>query len=945
MKYPLLFSTLFATFLILNPSAQATSCYGDYEPPVAVCDAHTVVALGADGVATLYAYNLDDGSYDNCEISHFKAARMWPGWCPYGVVDDTEFRPYVQFCCEDVGAGPIWIIMRVFDAHGNHNDCMVEVTVQSGGGGNLHCPYDKTIYCDYWFDWNDLYDPWNTFFGWPTTSGGCGNADVTVEIHDLRNSCGVGLIKRIFCTDDGGYGYGYGDDNCCIQKIWVVDYHPFNGNIDWPDHYSADGCDYHNIHPDHTGYPHWYDSNCSLIGYNYEDQVFEFVEGVCKKILRKWTVIDWCQWDPHDHYSGGIWTYTQVIKLVDHSKPQFEYCADITVNGQESDCKGRLQHHPQVWDECTPIDKLKFDYKIDLFGNGSYDIIKHGHKYIDEIVPLGKHKVLWNVDDNCGNTNSCWFYVTVVDKKPPTPICFANLSTVVMPYGGMVTIWARDFDASSFDNCTKAPQLKFSFSPDVHEASRTFTCDDVGLVPLQIYVTDQSGNQAYCNTFITITDNGPICPEMNPLTGTVEMFTAEAVEGAMVELYKVIPGEDPQMDMMDETAEDGSFKVGFGTTNFDRMIKVRRESDAVIGVSTLDMVELQQYIMGYPNVMEHPAQFKAADVDGSGRAGVNDLLVIRDAFLSRGRSLNGATWPWTFYPADCQWVDGNLACDLTPVIDRTNPNSSQPRNYIGYKLGDVNGDVMQDPNIRTPRSFQVGVQYDKDEQAYTFVALEEAELLGMQMSLGSVPAVSKSPVTSGALHISGSNCYVDSEKSMVNLSWITPFAQRVEKGQALFFLEAPEFLSTRGNQVSWGKGAYRSEVYFTDRTPVQIEFIMLDGEQQVDIQNVAISNQSLESVNAITTRSSAGYQTTEPVFAPNPMVDAGLLYFNLTEAQEVSFEVYTADQKVVETRTIQGTRGLNEITVTSHDLGFTGLYLYRLTVGDQTYSGKIILVD
>lgn len=949
MRYPLFFSTLFASLLILNPSAQASSCYGDYTPPVAICDAHTVVALGADGVATVYAYNLDDGSYDNCAVDHFKAARMWPGWCPYGVVDDTQFRPYVQFCCEDVGAGPIWIIVRVFDAHGNYNDCMVEVTVQNGPS-DLHCPYDKTIYCDYWFDWNDLYDPWNTFFGWPTTGGGCNDPNVSVEVHDHRNSCGIGHIKRIFSTGGGGYGGGYGYGNSCIQYIWVVDYHPFNGYINWPDHYTADGCHMYDIHPDHLpygyGYPTWSDDNCSLIGYNYEDQVFEFVEGVCKKILRTWTIIDWCQFDPHHPYYGGIWTYLQVIKLVDHSKPQFENCYDVIVNGEEQDCKGRFKHHPVVWDECTPFDKLTFDYKIDIYANGSYDIIKHGHKYIDEILPSGKHKVLWFVDDNCGNTNSCWFYVTVVDKKPPTPICFAHLSTVVMPIGGMVTIWARDFDASSFDNCTKANQLKFSFSPNVYEASRTFTCDDVGLVPLQVYVTDLGGNQAYCNTFITITDNGPICPEMNPLTGDVQMFTAEAVSGAEVALYKIMPTGEELLDMMRESAADGTYKVGFGTTQYNRMLDVTKESEPLAGITTLDMVYLQQHILGIAP-LTHPAALRAADIDGSGRAGVNDLLKLRDAFLSGGRTLNGTPMPWEFYPSDCEWLpNGEPACDFKTFVDRNNP-PAEPIDFIGYKLGDINGDIMQDPSQRSARSFPITVKYDESAQAYLFIAGEDIEILGMQLSLGMNSSVSKSPFTAGELNITDYNCYVDSEKRVVNMSWTSPSSQAISRGQGLFSLSLPEYQALQGTQFSWNKGAYRNEVYLTDRTAIPVEISALDSEQNVDIEGFATNGQIQELENTVTQRSSiySAFAGEEPFFAPNPMVDAGLLYFRSDRSQEVNFEVFTSDQKLVVSREILGLRGLNEITISSQDLALVGVFVYRLTVGDKTYTGKIIRVD
>lgn len=945
MRYPLLFIALLFNLLIFSPTLQAneeptSNCWDDNIPPVAVCDAHTVVALGADGLATLYAYNLDDGSYDNCGISHFKAARMWPGWCPDGVADDTQFRPYVQFCCEDVGAGPIWVIMRVFDLSGNYNDCMVEVTVQDGPS-DLHCPPDKTIYCDYWFDWNDLYDPWNTFFGWPTSGGGCANPDVNVEVHDHR-TCGAGYIKRIFYTDGGGYGWG----NSCTQYIWVEDNHPFTGyNIDWPEYYTASGCDQVDVDPNALPYPydkpHWTDTPCSLVGYSWDDQVFQFVDGVCTKILRTWTVIDWCQFDPHHPYNGGIWTYLQIIKLVDHSKPQFENCMDIEVPALEANCMAKFEQHPQVWDECTPQDRLKYEYKIDLYANGSFDIMKQGHPYIDELVPIGHHKVYWFVDDGCGNLNSCSFYIDVKDKKPPTPVCFAQLSTVVMPQGGMVTLWARDFDASSYDNCTKRENLKFSFSPDVLEASHTFTCDDVGVVPLQIYATDEAGNQAYCNVNITIADNESVCPDMHPLTGDVEMFTSDAVSGAEVSLYKIMSDGSTLMDMSRESADDGSYKVGFGTTQYDRMLDVTKESDPMSGISTLDLVYLQQHIMG-TQPLTHPAALRAADVDGSGRAGVNDLLMLRDAFLSGGKSLKGAILPWEFYPADCDWLpNGEPACDFQVEIDHTAP-PTYPINFIGYKVGDINGDAMHDPANRSAYKYPIGVKYDSEEQAYLFIALEPLDALGMQLSLKPSLLGGLRPLSGGELNIGDQTCYVDNERNVVNLSWVPPVAEQFTEGEVLFVMRVPEFQTHRIDIARWAKGVYRNEVYLTDRTAVPVELRALDSNGQVTgigTQDVSeVQPQDVDKGQIVDTGSA------EPFFAPNPMSEAGLLYFRLMKEEQVNFEVFSANEQIVVSKKIAGQRGMNEILITARELGLSGVFLYRLTIGNESYTGRIICV-
>ena len=95
-------------------------------------------------------------------------------------------------------------------------------------------------------------------------------------------------------------------------------------------------------------------------------------------------------------------------------------------------------------------------------------------------------------------------------RDRPTPYCFDQLSTVIMPSSGNLRIWAKDFDAGSYDNCTAKSHLKFSFGADPSDSSKLITCQDFknGLsqtFTLNIWVIDETGNKDYCSTSIYIT--------------------------------------------------------------------------------------------------------------------------------------------------------------------------------------------------------------------------------------------------------------------------------------------------------------------------------------------------------------------------------------------------------------------------------------------------------
>ena len=132
-------------------------------------------------------------------------------------------------------------------------------------------------------------------------------------------------------------------------------------------------------------------------------------------------------------------------------------------------------------------------------------------------MALGIYQIRWTVEDKCGNLALCSYSFTIKDCKNPTPLCYSEITTVVMPNTTprMVTIKARDFDRGSTDNCNPGSScgscftlLRFSFSgTDPNDSLRTFTQEDVGLNELDMWVWDVAGNRDYCTVTVFIQDN------------------------------------------------------------------------------------------------------------------------------------------------------------------------------------------------------------------------------------------------------------------------------------------------------------------------------------------------------------------------------------------------------------------------------------------------------
>ncbi len=472
------------------------------------------------------------------------------------------------------------------------------------------------------------------------------------------------------------------------------------------------------------------DDNCSIVGVSYDDQIFYFVDNACYKIIRTWAIIDWCQYDPVEH--TGYWTYVQVIKVHDQVGPQFENCpsspitlctddpnVDLPANNQvflgeddpnSSACSVHVKMTQTVQEMCS--DKVIYDVKIYPNNGSDYVLIvaptevavdsngeavltmdtrqnslpanhpirKYGLPYNDKVcsnwpLPGGTkdyHKILWSVEDGCGNQTTCQYLFRLEDCKKPSPVC-VGLSSVVMPSSGCVTIWAKDFDASSFDDCTAHDDLLFSFSGDTYQPSQQFCCDDIDAngspsFLVQIWAADEGNdqncngfinplgiewserNKDYCTTFVVIDDNADVCGGGVGFGGTIETEYQETVENVNVDL--IDPGAQSVVQSFTTTG-NGLYHFGMNPLlNFQ--ITPKRNDNAKNGVSTLDLVLIQKHLLGLQQ-LDSPYKLIAADANNSQSVSALDLVEIRKLILGL----------YTEFPNNKSWrfVAGNFTFD------------------------------------------------------------------------------------------------------------------------------------------------------------------------------------------------------------------------------------------------------------------------------------------
>ena len=360
------------------------------------------------------------------------------------------------------------------------------------------CPPNKTIYCT-----SDLYNlsqHGNAYF--QGHSGHIPLHNPTVNYH--LNSCNIGHITRTW-TYMGPNWQMYS----CTQTIHVVGHHNQQPEIYWPPAIvELEGC-HPNTHPTVTGRPTFGYNQCAHLGYSWRDQVFT-VSDQCKKIIRRWTVIDWCVNTPQNPHVG-IWYYNQTLVIADSEIPVLK-CPD-PVEAKADNCNnGKVTVPPLVLGQ-SPCGG---DY---IITNNSPFAFSSGAD-ISGIYPIGKTKVKYTVQYGCGYRRSCEVEITVKDNKPPTPICINHVTVALMPVDndkdgipddGMVEIRARDLNLRSTAACNRGP-LRFAFSPDPADMTKIFTCDDLGENKVRMYAIDSKGNSDFCIVTVFVQNNSANIP-------------------------------------------------------------------------------------------------------------------------------------------------------------------------------------------------------------------------------------------------------------------------------------------------------------------------------------------------------------------------------------------------------------------------------------------------
>ncbi|MEO0043669.1 MAG: hypothetical protein RL329_3117 [Bacteroidota bacterium] len=650
-------------------------------------------------------------------------------------------------------------------------------------------------------------------------------------------------------------------------------------------------------------------------------------------------------------YSDGVICYTQIIKLVDNVAPTVTETADALETcdyGSASNCAARYEKTLEATDQCqggVSTEGLTFHWTIarKYAPNTIVDSGSTNHILIASLPYDTIYIVKWTAEDKCGNSGHDEYLVQFRDCKKPGIVC-AVVNAELMPLtgnpagGGAIEIWARELFISVADNCTDRYTLERKVR--VRKAGTgtgypatgsgvTLTCDDYNAnathtVQVEVWTQDNAGNADFCLATVTLQNNMGACGGTDErravVSGGVQTETRSNIENVAVKVSAngVAAGAFT-------TRADGAFSIGGLSMGQNYAVRGEKTDNLLNGVTTYDIALISRHILG-TEVLASPYKIIAADVNNDRDVNTADMINLRRLILHITSALpnNNPSWRFVNSAYAFRSATNPLGEDFPEVVNATNAARTNTANFVGIKVGDLNGSAVAN-----------GFESLGIRGAAGTLVLKTDDL---NLVAGKTYTVKLNATEFNVVGMQGTFNFA---KGYVDQIAVTGQLPNMGEGNFGLFDNAVT--------ASWnGKSAVETDVLtltFRAKQNAKLSEILTVGSNLTYAEGYDAAGESF-SVNLqfnngkVTGNEFALYQN-----EPNPFDGTTKIGFSLPEAANATLTVYDATGRVLSVKEGNYSTGYNAINISKTDVNANGVLYYRLDSGNNTATKKMIIIE
>jgi hypothetical protein len=543
------------------------------------------------------------------------------------------------------------------------------------------------------------------------------------------------------------------------------------------------------------------------------------------------------------------------------------------------------------------------------------------HQYRIPTLPIGNHRIVWKVTDDCGNKTTCERSIVFQECVNPKMYCYPDstvLTLLVTPDNPTPSVHLSDLNFSVFDDETdpdsliiglKKPNSHIGFpfsqgSSTAAQQSLSYTCNDLGHQVVQVWARNAQNKMNYCELKIQVDTQGVSC-NVGTEIGRVTDEYGYPVSGVPLNIsYNLLTAPSVQVSRSDTTDIEGRYGLGLSVGNFSAFgTKPAYDTLDKEGVTTLDLLLLSQHILD-TRPLGSFYKLVAADANRSGTITSFDIVEIRKLILGVYEKFPDNT-SWVFVHDRLYGLTHALSYQWKNEIPHQIPYLGLNYNFIAVKIGDLNNSIdltllKEGADVRSHQTYPIeasmqAAHVNAGEEVTVYFNVPDKALYAYQMTL-------ETPDLAVVEIIPGAGLTDDHFAVWPDQAAITVAAEHAGEF-------AVRFRALKSGDV-------RQLLGITDRITKAIGYanepgdLVLRWKGQVDppVPTWVV------------------YQN-----IPNPWSDATRIGFRLPSPDQVRLEVYDATGRLLYVRSGECAAGEQTWVLEATDLPRDGAMYYRLT--------------